>query len=68
MAQSKRKQEHDQTKTYKFDTDSVKIAIINCASFCITLDLSNFIGTPKNCDLPIQGIGSIPATKVGTIE
>ena len=53
----------------KFDTDSVRIAVDNCASRCITNCKEDFIpGTVENNTTNVQGIGSQQSTCKGTVR
>ena len=53
----------------KFDTDSVRVAIDNCASRCITNDERDFLpGTTTQSTSNIQGLGTIRSTKTGTVR
>ena len=53
----------------KFDTDSKPIRIDNCASYCISNDMSDFIHPPKAIQKRIKGLaGSLGNLKQGTIR
>ena len=57
-------------KTTRFDSDSVKIHVDNCASRCITHSLSDFVKTPQKVIGRVKGMGGdkVAVTAVGTIR
>ena len=53
----------------RFDSDSKKIRIDNCASYSISHDLEDFVKPPKAIDKRIKGIGgTLSNVKQGTIR
>ena len=65
-----RQQRHHLTRA-RFDSDSVPIAIDNCASRCITTDRSDFLPDsirtlPK--PLLVRGLSRVPVTTIGTVR
>lgn len=52
---------------HSYDSDSFLIAINNCSSRCITNCLSDYIDTPEDVNIPVQGLScTVRATKMGT--
>ena len=59
---------HDRITKARFDTDSVPVAIDNCASSCMTNDINDFVpGTQKEVSIPVDGLGQRTATIQGTV-
>ena len=59
-----------QCHTARFDSDSYPIKIDNCASACMTPNLSEFAELPTSIRTPVKGIGgsTIDATHKGTLK
>jgi hypothetical protein len=54
---------------HRYDSDSKVMAIDNCCSKCITNDLTDFIETPTQVNMRVQGIGgTVTATLCGTVR
>ena len=52
----------------RFDTDSFRIAIDNCASYCMTNNKQHFIGKPRRTLQMIDGLGKQTAKLIGTVR
>jgi hypothetical protein len=56
-------------RDHTYDSDSFLIAIDNCASRCITNDMTDFISPPTQVSVTVKGIrGSVLATCKGTVR
>jgi hypothetical protein len=54
----------------RYDSDSFLIVIDNGCSYCITNDVSHFVGTPEQIKISVKGIGGqkVVATLKGTVK
>jgi hypothetical protein len=52
----------------RYDSDSFRIAIDNCASSCFTNNMKDFVGTPKAMSTNVVGIGTAVSSHIGTVR
>ena len=62
------KQNQNKTQKWRWDTDSSRIHVDNCASYSISNDIKDFVTKPEATNKSVKGIsGTIGQVKTGTI-
>jgi hypothetical protein len=62
------KQNQNITQKWRWDTDSSRIHVDNCASYSISNDIKDFVTKPEDTNKSVKGIsGTISQVKTGTI-